>query len=122
MAEQLTVPTELLFSYGTLQLEPVQLATFGRMLLGSADAIVGYEQSMIAIDDPEVVRTSGKTRHPIVKFTGLAADRVHGTVFEISRAELAKADQYEVSAYRRVTALLHSGREAWVYVDARFGP
>lgn len=29
--------TELLFSYGTLQLESVQLATFGRKLVGAAD-------------------------------------------------------------------------------------
>ncbi len=49
----------LLFSYGTLQQDDVQLATFGRLLSGTADALVGYEQSMVAIDDPEVVKTSG---------------------------------------------------------------
>ena len=59
-----------LFSYGTLQQEDVQLATFGRRLAGAADALVGYRQSMVEIDDPEVVRTSGKTHHPIVAFTG----------------------------------------------------
>src|SRR5277367_6175035 len=48
-----------LFSYGTLQQEDVQLATFGRRLAGVSDALVGYRQSMVAIDDPEVVRTSG---------------------------------------------------------------
>jgi hypothetical protein len=31
----------LLFSYGTLQQEGVQRATFGRLLKGSADALVG---------------------------------------------------------------------------------
>ena len=108
-----------LFSYGTLQQEEVQLATFGRRLTGVADALVGYRQSIVAIDDPEVVRTSGKTRHPIVAFTGQSKDRVPGAVFEISEAELEQADAYEVAAYVRVMAPLASGFEAWVYVDAR---
>ena len=36
--------TQLLFSYGTLQLEAVQLATFGRKLAGTADGLPGFEQ------------------------------------------------------------------------------
>ncbi|WP_047394540.1 gamma-glutamylcyclotransferase family protein [Chitinibacter sp. ZOR0017] len=107
-----------LFSYGTLQQENVQLATFGRILSGQASAIVGYSQTMVAIDDPEVVRTSGKTHHPIVRYTGDPAAQVSGTVFEISDAELAHADRYEVDAYRRVAATLSTGGEAWVYVAA----
>jgi Gamma-glutamyl cyclotransferase, AIG2-like len=111
-----------LFSYGTLQQEDVQLATFARRLTGVSDALVGFSQSMMAIDDPEVVRTSGKTHHPIVAFTGRAHDRVPGAVFEITDAELAHADAYEVAAYVRVKAPLASGLEAWVYVDARGRP
>ena len=108
-----------LFSYGTLQQENVQIATFGRSLLGTNDALVGYRQSMVAIDDPEVVRTSGKTHHPIVAFTGASQDRVPGMTFDVSDAELAQADEYEVDAYVRVLAPLASGMTAWVYVDAR---
>jgi Gamma-glutamyl cyclotransferase, AIG2-like len=108
-----------LFSYGTLQQEDVQRATFGRRLSGVSDALVGYRQSMVAIDDPEVVRTSGKTHHPIVAFTGAREDHVPGTLFEISDAELAHADAYEVAAYVRAIAPLASCTEAWVYVDAR---
>jgi hypothetical protein len=93
-----------LFSYGTLQQEDVQLATFGRRLTGASDALVGYRPSTVAIDDPEVVRTSGKTHHPIVAFTGQGEDRMAGAVFEISDAELAHADAYEVAAYVRVRA------------------
>src|ERR1700675_4223277 len=77
-----------LFSYGTLQQEDVQRATFGRRLSGVSDALVGYRQSMVAIQDPEVVRTSGKTHHPIVAFTGKREDCAPGTVFEITDAEL----------------------------------
>ena len=32
----------LLFSYGTLQLDSVQLASFGRLLEGEADALPGW--------------------------------------------------------------------------------
>jgi hypothetical protein len=111
-----------LFSYGTLQQEDVQRATFGRSLRGAADALVGYRRSTIEIDDPEVVRKSRKTHHPIVAFTGNDADRVEGAVLEITEAELARADAYETAAYVRVEARLASGLKAWVYVDKRGAP
>jgi gamma-glutamylcyclotransferase (GGCT)/AIG2-like uncharacterized protein YtfP len=111
--------TQLLFSYGTLQQRDVQLATFGRELQGTADQLLGFHQSMVKIENPEVVKTSGKTHHPIVKQTDIAEDRVAGTVFEVTDDELAHADKYEVSDYKRVLAPLFSGRTAWVYVDAR---
>lgn len=110
----------LLFSYGTLQQSNVQLATFGRQLSGTPDSLSGYEQCMVPINDPEVVRTSGQTHHPIVRYTGDANARVSGTVFEITAQELEHADRYEVSAYKRLAAPLSSGRTAWVYVDARY--
>ena len=109
----------LLFSYGTLRQENVQLATFGRLLVGNEDALVGFEQTMVKIEDQDVVSTSGKTHHPIVKPTGNVEDRVPGTVFDVTDSELAHADAYEVDAYKRVSAKLASGKQAWVYVDAR---
>ena len=45
-----------LFSYGTLQQEDVQLATFGRRLEGRADALPGYATSLLEIRDAEVVK------------------------------------------------------------------
>ena len=108
----------LLFSYGTLQQDNVQLSTFGRRLRGQPDELVGYEQSLVRIEDPDVVGASGKIDHPIVKFTGRRDSRVSGTVFEITDAELASADRYEVSSYKRVSTRLASGSQAWVYVDA----
>jgi hypothetical protein len=112
----------LLFSYGTLQQEGVQRETFGRRLSGRADSIVGYRQSFVTIEDQEVIRKSGKTEHPIIVHTGLDDDRVPGMAFEVSEAELAQADAYEVDAYERVLAPLASGLAAWVYVDARSKP
>jgi hypothetical protein len=108
--------TERLFSYGTLQLEGVQRAQFGRELEGMADALVGFRQDMVEITDPDVLAKSGERFHPIVSRSGDDADRVVGTVFVITPAELAAADAYEVSDYERVEASLASGLRAWVYV------
>ena len=108
----------LLFSYGTLQQEAVQLSMFGRLLRGTPDELVGFEQSLLEIEDPEFVATSGKSHHAIVTFSGRAADRVRGTVLEVTEGELAQADEYEPPAYTRIRATLGSGKEAWVYADA----
>ena len=50
--------------------------------------------------------------------TGDPADEVPGTLFLITAAELAAADAYEVSAYKRIEVVLKSGKSAWVYVKA----
>src|SRR5690606_34137159 len=71
-------PDILLFSYGTLQLESVQLASFGRRLDGSPDAIRGYVQTMLEITDPEVLATSGERFHPIVSPSDNLDDAVQG--------------------------------------------
>lgn len=85
---------ELLFSYGTLQLEAVQLRTFGRRLIGRPDRLPGYRKELLEITDPAVVGASGKTHHPIVVHSGESADGVDGVVFEVTAEELARADAY----------------------------
>jgi gamma-glutamylcyclotransferase (GGCT)/AIG2-like uncharacterized protein YtfP len=111
--------TERLFSYGTLQLQSVQLATFGRKLDGQLDRLSGYRLDQLKIEDPAVVATSGKTHHPVIAPTDRAEDSVEGAVFAITPAELAQADIYEVKEYRRERVTLASGLQAWAYVDAR---
>lgn len=108
----------LLFSYGTLRLERVQLESFGRLLHGDDDAMPGYRQTMVEITDPEVLRKSGERFHPIVAPSGDPSDEVAGKVFQVTAAELAAADQYEVSDYKRVAVRLKSSKEAWVYIQA----
>jgi len=108
----------LLFSYGTLQDRAVQMANFGRELTGSPDSLPGYSTSFIAIRDPAVVATSGKTHHTIAERSANLADEVPGMVFRITARELAAADRYEVSEYTRVCETLKSGAQAWVYVRA----
>ena len=110
-----TDATELLFSYGTLQLEPVQRALFGRRLEGEPDALVGHRLDRIPIADPRVVATSGETHHRIVRATGDPHDRIPGVVFRLTPAELAHADAYETDDYVRIRTTLASGTECWVY-------
>ena len=105
----------LLFSYGTLQQEDVQLSTFGRLLNGHADALVGFEQSLQTVEDPEFVATSGKAEHAIVTYNGKPESRVNGMVFEVSDGELAQSDAYEPEGYARISTKLASGKQAWVY-------
>jgi gamma-glutamylcyclotransferase (GGCT)/AIG2-like uncharacterized protein YtfP len=109
---------ERLFSYGTLRLEGVQRASFGRRLAGVEDAMLGYRSRLIKITDPEVIEKSGSNQHPIVEISGNPDDRVPGMVFDITPEELAAADAYEVSDYKRVKVRLASGLEAWVFIKA----
>ncbi|MDP3719219.1 MAG: gamma-glutamylcyclotransferase family protein [Acidobacteriota bacterium] len=107
----------LLFSYGTLQQDDIQLATYGRRLDGHRDALVGFLPAVVKIEDSDLVARLGKTHHHNVTPSEDPASRVFGMVFEISDAELANTDEYEAEfRYERVTASLASGRQAWVYV------
>lgn len=112
--------TELLFSYGTLRKKEVQIATFGKELVGEADWIVGYELGEVVITDPVVLARSGTERHPVLVPAPSDA-RIEGTVFTITADDLAAADEYEVDDYTRVLVPLESGRQAWVYVLADTG-
>src|ERR1700730_9127488 len=116
------VSRELLFSYGTLQLEAVQMATFGRRLAGKSDALRGFDLVSLKIEDQTVIAISGKAHHTMARFTGRASDVVSGIVFAVTPDEIENADKYEVAAVKRVAAVLQSGVRAWAYVDARSAP
>ena len=111
-----------MFSYGTLQQDDVQLATFGRLLQGQGDELPGFEPSLVSIEDSQV-RAGGRTHHVNVTFTGRQESRVSGTVYEVTDEELAAADEYErLASYKRMTVRLASGRHAWMYVNDRAVP
>ena len=106
-----------LFSYGTLQLESVQLSTFGRRLESRADALVGYVVTLLPIRDEHVMAALGETHYRNIRFTGSETDVVEGMVLAVKAAELLQADEYEADAdYQRVIVGLRSGLEAWVYL------
>ena len=106
-----------LFSYGTLQLEKVQIETYGRVLNGEKDSLPKYKLDKLKITDKSVIEKSGKEFHPIAIKTDSPNDIIEGTIFELTESELEETDKYEVSDYKRVQATFTSGRQAWVYVS-----
>jgi gamma-glutamylcyclotransferase (GGCT)/AIG2-like uncharacterized protein YtfP len=106
-----------LFSYGTLQQEEVQLATFGRKLEGEQDLLTGYEPALVKITDPAVAERLKKTHHDNARNTGDDWSSIQGTAYDVTDDELAKADAFEAQYnYRRIKVTLASGNDAFVYV------
>lgn len=105
-----------LFSYGTLQLEKVQLENYGRLLSGRTDSLKNYKLDKLKITDREVLNRSGNEYHPIAIKTNSPNDIIEGMLFEITASELEETDKYEVSDYKRVLEIFSSGQQGWVYV------
>ena len=110
--------TERLFSYGTLQTEPVQIAIFGRTLEGTTGTLLRYRVIMSATEDQEFAKKNGAV-HRNLQFTGVESDIVAGTVLTITPKDLEQADSYEPTDYQRVLVQLKSGNKAWVYLNSR---
>lgn len=106
-----------LFSYGTLQLDHVQLALFGRTIPMTPDTLAGYRITEIEARDPAAVAASGVEIHKALVADAAAPD-IAGVLLELSAEELAAADDYEGADYRRVEVTFGSGRSGWVYIRA----
>lgn len=94
----------------------MQLETYGRLLHGTVDHLIGYRLSTVEISDIKVIRKSGLKHHPVAIFTGYKSDVVSGKKFQLTQSELAASDGYEVAEYERVKTVLKSGKSCWVYV------
>jgi gamma-glutamyl AIG2-like cyclotransferase len=108
--------TERLFSYGTLQTEPVQLSIFGRKLEGKPDALVGYRLQLIQVQDLNFLAHSDATQRNL-QYTGNTSDVVEGSVLTLTSDEIELSDAYEPVEYKRVQVRLRSGLDAWVYLS-----
>ncbi|MFN3639942.1 MAG: gamma-glutamylcyclotransferase family protein [Flavobacterium sp.] len=106
----------LLFSYGTLQLEKVQIEIYGRVLKGERDRLIGYKIEKLKISDSTVLAKSQLEYHPIAVKSTKEIDFIEGMLFEITNTELEDTDKYEVSEYHRILETFESGKKAWVYV------
>jgi hypothetical protein len=109
---------ENLFSYGTLQMEKVQLELFGRKLQGYSDVLLGYKKERIRIKVDSVVHLSGIEEHVIISYTGNSSDVIEGFVLLVTPGELQIADEYETKDYKRIEVTLKSGTTAWVYIKS----
>jgi gamma-glutamylcyclotransferase (GGCT)/AIG2-like uncharacterized protein YtfP len=109
--------TVRIFSYGTLQLESVQRALFGRLVAMEEDVLTGFAAIPIEIGDPQVLAHSGTAIHLALVPAGDGA-AIPGRVLAIEEADLPAVDDYEGDNYRRIEVPLASGSIAWVYVKA----
>ena len=104
--------TLLLFTYGTLQDEAIQMALLGRKLIGNNDVLLKFKLETLKIPD------SGETEFStyfIAVYTGIPTDTITGTVYTIHKNELNKLDSYEGPNYKRSLVKLKSDLEAYVY-------
>jgi len=109
----------LIFSYGSLQHEDVQLAVYGRIVRGEPDSLVGWTLTCIEVPRSHKAASSGATHYANVERSTQSANAVAGTLLELTDAELEASDGYERDAdYVRVLNTLASGRSAWVYVSS----
>ena len=83
----------------------MQQSLFGRAVPTAADVLPGFRIDVVVITDPAVIATSGSDRHPVLRRGG-DGDSVDGACLELSPAELAAADEYEVDDYVRVPVTL----------------
>src|SRR5215210_6477370 len=107
---------QLLFSYGTLQREEVQISIFGRVLAGIKDVLRGYKIETIEIRDEVFLSRGEEKQQRTLVASGNGLDFIAGTVLELTEEELLLADQYEPDNYSRVEVILASGKGAWIYV------
>jgi gamma-glutamylcyclotransferase (GGCT)/AIG2-like uncharacterized protein YtfP len=109
----------LIFSYGSLQEQAVQLSVYGRVLRAEPDELLNCVREQIAVPPRHKAAAAGVTHYANVVFTPGSGSRVAGKVLELTETELALTDGYEQDAeYVRVIARLASGRRAWVYVSS----
>lgn len=106
-----------LFSYGTLQLEKVQIESYNRKLIGFKDTLENYTIEQLKITDKGVLAKSQKQFHPMATPSKYKKDCIEGVIFEITEQELIQTDKYEVSDYKRVIETFQSGKKAWVYIS-----
>ena len=109
---------EFLFSYGTLQLEKVQLESFGRKLSGTKEILKGFVIEQLLITNKQVLDRSDQAYHPIAIPTGNQYDEIKGMLYEISHQELKQADLYEVADYKRVKVTFASKKQGWAYIKS----
>ena len=103
---------EKLFSYGTLRSKQIQMQIFNKVLTGTADQLLGYKLKSLQIEEE-----FGMADYVVVVPSKDPTDIIHGVVFNISDADLAKVDLFESNAYKRVEVTLESGAVAWIYME-----
>lgn len=103
---------EQLFSYGTLRSKEIQRQIFNKVLTGTPDQLLGHKLKSLQIEEE-----FGMADYVVVVPSQDPTDIIHGVVFNITPADLAKVDLFESNAYKRVQVTLESGAVAWIYME-----
>lgn len=103
---------EKLFSYGTLRSKEIQRQVFNRILTGTVDQLLDHKLKSLQIEEE-----FGMADYVVVVPSTDSSDTIHGVVFDVSNADLVKADIFESNAYKRVQVKLKSGVVAWIYIE-----
>ena len=103
---------EQLFSYGTLRSKEIQMRVFRKLLTGTPDQLNGYKLKSLKIEEE-----FGMADYVVAIASESLSDVIHGVVFNVTLADLAKVDLFESNAYKRVKVTLNSGISAWVYTE-----
>ncbi|MBE8726934.1 gamma-glutamylcyclotransferase family protein [Flavobacterium hungaricum] len=104
---------EHLFSYGTLQSKEIQMQVFNKLLTGKNDQLLGYK-----LKDLQIEEEFGMADYFVAIPSENHEDFIKGKVFELTSFDLAKADQFESNAYKRIQIKLKSGIIAWIYIES----
>jgi gamma-glutamylcyclotransferase (GGCT)/AIG2-like uncharacterized protein YtfP len=115
-----TSSVALVFSYGSLREEAVQISIFGRVVRTEPDELVDCIRTLIEVPTWHKAAAQGLTHYANIEYAPGSGNRVAGVVLELTDGEIAVCDAYEQDAdYVRVVAILASGRSAWVYRSSR---
>ncbi len=106
----------LVFSYGNLQQEKVQLHLFGQLLSGEADSLYGYRLARIANTDKTILPNDESEWQYTLLNTADKNSRVDGTLFTLTDHQLNELDANKPRDYRRMFMTLSSGKRAWVFL------
>ncbi|MTH15713.1 gamma-glutamylcyclotransferase family protein [Flavobacterium sp. LC2016-01] len=103
---------EQLFSYGTLRSKQIQMQVFNKVLTGTPDKLLGYKLKSLQIEEE-----FGMADYVVAVASENPSEIIHGVVFNVTLADLAKVDLFESNAYKRVQVTLKSGTVAWIYME-----
>ena len=83
---------------------------------GCNDALRIYKATIIEIKDKAFLAKGEENLQQTLVHSQYSNDVIKGTVFEVTQEELLVADKYGPENYNRITVMLQSGKEAWVYI------
>lgn len=97
----------LIFAYGTLKEAKVRRGLLRRHVAAENDTLLGFAIEWIYLDG---------NLYPVAVNDPLNRNMIPGKVFRVNSFEIGIIDEYESVAYKRIKAVLESGRLAWLYV------